>query len=1176
MVWRSLMCRVQHRRITVRQRSNVSSRGAALRALVFALAVLANSVSAHAVGPVADVQVISEETHGRIVLTFPGSSLLPEHKTRIANGVFVVEFSSPVSIDVQRVPVDLTKYVTVARSDPDGLGVRFALAQGTKVNTIEAGERLFIDFLPHGWQGMPPNLPPEVVAELARRAEEAIKKVEAAERLRKARELGAEVKLRVGEHPTFTRFVFGWNLPFTNSLERDGNSVTLTFDHVADLDLTEVKNLRPKGLKDITTKIDDARLSVIIELDKDVDVRGFLDGTDYVVDLTPPAEAPDAVNAAVQDAISKPEGGAQRISSSTSPLEEQERPVAANIAKAVPDPSRETRGNPEAPQRNKPQRAKFIRTQAQRIGETIRISFPFSKPVASAVFTRGNSLWIAFDTPVPIDTRTIHSALAGLYTDITMKRSGLLTTIRIDLNKKHLTTIGADGTSWVVTIGDMLLEPSRPLQVDRKVQPNGDTVLTVDIAGYASIHEIVDPVVGDKLHVVTALGPPRGLLKPQRFAELETLPSVHGIAIVGFTDDFRILGKDEDQIVLDQGNRGLSLSRKAAAAGIDLGFSKKLTNGQRAGYIDLNRDINSLGELAKALSTLRNQVVDVDEEGRNGARQRLAKFYLNQGMPFEALGLIKVIEENDAQIRSTHDFLIMRAAAQTLANRTESALSVLRKRELSSNPHAALWRTIAEASRRNWRSARKAAPVARSVIGEYPTRIQSDYILAAAESAIELNDFGAAAAQLAEISVEKLEPAQAARFNLLRGRVADVSGHAEEALTRLDQAASLEMGEPSVQAEYRSLRLRYRDGLMTAAKVIDRLDAIAAHWRGDETELKVLRFLAQLRVQTGDYRKAFEAMKSAVHAAPNADTARLIHEEMTAVFASLFLEDKANVMQPVDALSLYYDFREMTPVGRQGDEMVRKLAARLVDIDLLDQATELLQHQVDNRLKGAARAQIAADLASIHLLNDKPELALAVLSKTRQAELPHRLDRQRRLIEARAMSETGRVEQAIDLVRNLNDLEVGRLRANIYWRAGRWQKAGEALERLYGARWSEPLPLNERERIDVLKAAIAYSRADDQIGLDRLNSKYISKMSDSPHARAFDIVTRPIEAKGVDFLDVARQIAATDTLDAFLEEYRKQYMTAAISPENSDAADAPQPPQPDAVPDADPAETTNG
>ena len=46
----------------------------------------------------------------------------------------------------------------------------------------------------------------------------------------------------------------------------------------------------------------------------------------------------------------------------------------------------------------------------------------------------------------------------------------------------------------------------------------------------------------------------------------------------------------------------------------------------------------------------------------------------------------------------------------------------------------------------------------------------------------------------------------------------------------------------------------------------------------------------------------------------------------------------------VDALSLYYDFRDLTPIGRKGDEMIRTLADRLVALDLLDQALVIAPH----------------------------------------------------------------------------------------------------------------------------------------------------------------------------------------------------------------------------------------
>jgi len=44
-----------------------------------------------------------------------------------------------------------------------------------------------------------------------------------------------------------------------------------------------------------------------------------------------------------------------------------------------------------------------------------------------------------------------------------------------------------------------------------------------------------------------------------------------------------------------------------------------------------------------------------------------------------------------------------------------------------------------------------------------------------------------------------------------------------------------------------------------------------------------------------------------------------------------------------------------------------------------------LQYQVDNRLQGAARAQVATRLAVIYLMNHKPDKAQAVLRATRTA-----------------------------------------------------------------------------------------------------------------------------------------------------------------------------------------------
>ncbi len=180
---------------------------------------------------------------------------------------------------------------------------------------------------------------------------------------------------------------------------------------------------------------------------------------------------------------------------------------------------------------------------------------------------------------------------------------------------------------------------------------------------------------------------------------------------------------------------------------------------------------------------------------------------------------------------------------------------------------------------------------------------------------------------------------------------------------------------------------------MPRKDMIHELETLTTVWRGDETEVEGLKLLAHLYTEDSRYRDAFHVMRTAMMAHPNSDHTRKIQDEAAVTFDSLFLAGKGDALPPVEALGLFYDFRELTPIGRRGDEMIRRLADRLVAVDLLDQAAELLQHQVDHRLQGAARAQVATRLAIIYLMNRKPDRALATLQATRTVGAVERITR---------------------------------------------------------------------------------------------------------------------------------------------------------------------------------------
>src|SRR5690606_34813543 len=176
------------------------------------------------------------------------------------------------------------------------------------------------------------------------------------------------------------------------------------------------------------------------------------------------------------------------------------------------------------------------------------------------------------------------------------------------------------------------------------------------------------------------------------------------------------------------------------------------------------------------------------------------------------------------------------------------------------------------------------------------------------------------------------------------------------------------------------------------------LEALRWRWRGDAVELEVIRELGRLYLSQGLYREALTALKGAGPGMSRLRAAADLQADLSAAFRMLFLEGGADGMQPVQALGLFYDFRELTPIGADGDEMVRRLARRLVDVDLPDQAAELLKHQVDARLEGVAKAQVATDLARVYLMDRQPEAALQAIWGSRSTLLPSALNAERRAL----------------------------------------------------------------------------------------------------------------------------------------------------------------------------------
>ena len=771
-----------------------------------------------------------------------------------------------------------------------------------------------------------------------------------------------------------------------------------------------------------------------------------------------------------------------------------------------------------------------------RAGDNLRVNFPFGLPTPAAAFRRADLVWLVFDNEADIDLSAIARAFDPSIRRAWFERGkdgeGI---VRIRLARPRLASLQADGPGWVLTIGDTVTAPPIPLAIARGIVGKSRSSIIVPLDGAGKVHVMNDPAIGDRLMVITAPGPARGFLKSQDFVELHVLPSAQGVVLQPVADD--ITATIEPKTVTIGRPRGLTLS--ASAVG---GTQEQIAPGFRALTFDTQVwGFDRHAPYEERQSELIRLAASAPEAKRRQARFNLARFYLANEMAAEAIGVLEVAT---ADQRDSDDVTgsILKAIANVMLGRSDEALKELSGPKMADQQDAPIWRAIAYARQGKWTEAQASFKNVDAAIRALPVELQRMAMKEEMRSAIEVRDYAGASRVADEFETmgvpAQFEPVLA----VLTGRLYQALGRTTDALNSYRAAAAATFDRPSsAQGRLREIEMLLKSGDMPHKEAIHQLETLTTVWRGDETETEGLRMLAHLYTEDNRYRDAFHVMRTALLAHPNSDLTRQIQDEAAGTFESLFLSNKGDTLPPIEALGLFYDFRELTPIGRRGDEMIRRLADRLVGVDLLDQAAELLQHQVDNRLQGAARAQVATKLAIVYLMAHKPDRALATLQKTRSSELSNELRDQRLLLEARAMSETGRHELALEVIANIHSHEADRLRADVLWAAKHYRRAAEAIEKMYGERWRQFTPLTEAERADVLRAAIGYALSDEQIGLIRLREKYAAKMADGPDRRAFDVVTAPIGTSGQEFQTIARKVAATDTLDGFLRDLRARY-----------------------------------
>jgi len=1081
---------------------------------------------------------------------------------QLVDGVLVISFEKPFNVNVDALAKTLEPYVALVRRDADGKGLRLALKGPVRLKTTNLMVRHAFDLLPPSFRGDPPAV--------------ATPKLAAPNR---------ELSVLVSEREKSTRLQFDFPGRVDHSFRVNGDKLVVTFSKPAKVNLRRFTEDPPAWITGARSFAERDKLTIEFDIDPEAEFRDVSATGEIAVLLKEPKS--DATAVAEKDAVAaspprvavgeqaaqapppprvradeieferpKRKGGAASEPAKILPARKQDDVATAEMAAAVPPASKDGDVSPLRVADPLPEALRLGKSdltaalapvetatpavagvaRAQVFGSILRIELPFVKLPPAAVFRRGLAVWVVTESPTLMDLSAIEE-LPNVPVRVLSQAAEVapgVTAFRVAAPVSMSVSLSAAGDSWVLAIGHTVPELPERLQIIRQTTKE-QTRIRIPMPGLSQVLWLTDPDLQDRIAVVMGHAPARGLLDGRRFVDFAALPSRHGIAIQAVADDVDV-SVDGNEAVVSR-PQGLNVTKAKVIDALKPSPPGITTMLSPAAATYLSEAVVPDAALYPFLSKLISASAK-SPDGMSPQRIELARRYVANGFGAEALGVLRTIVHSDKAAEADVSFRVLRALANIEMARYPEALADLAIDSLGSDPHLALWRGLASAGARNWREARNNLVAAKQVLADYPPNWNARARIALAQAGLELGDSVAAKLALENIPSSGLSSAVKADLDLVRALTDSALDRKEQALEAFGRLERSPFRPVAARASLEATLANLGAEKVSRSEAIDRLERLRFQWRGDELELRTLRELGQLYVAENQLREAMKTMRLAVRHFGDSDEAREAAVQMTGMFESFFIGPQAEKLTPLDSLTLFYDYKELTPVGVRGDEMIRRLVERLVAVDLLPQAADLLQHQVDNRLEGVAKSAVAVRLAVIYLLDKQPSKALETIRGTRQTRLPDDLIEQRDLVEARAHSDTKDFDRALETLEAHTSEDAEQLRADILWDAQRWPEAAAKAEDILGESYAGDEPLDDLERMTLMRACVGYSLAGDGASLERVRSRFSAKMQASPDANAFAMLTSAPDVSSEDYRTLVKRIASVEMLEAFFNEFK--------------------------------------
>ena len=1134
------------------------------------------------------VRAALHDDFGRVAFSW---SSPVSHKSALRNGRLTVRFGRPIEASFGRVARSLGKYIASVTPGDDGQSVVFDLKGDFDAYSYDSGRAVIVEFADKS-----PSAADKPEAEKKAEAKPETAAPSDPEAASGASPDLPVVRVRSGRHPDYTRIVFDWPRKVAYSFKQVGGVATVTFERAARIDLGRVRSRRLPYIGGVRSRTGSDSVTVTLSVPATSKVRHFLAGQKVVLDirrpsgsekavpLPPPAAEGEATKAAkaesapktsptAEDTRETPSAAAKpgaKTAEAASPAALQVlKPAAEEIAakpapsgsgqptkltpvrsalsspgsQAAAAPSPQGILSPGTPSPLPPTPAAVTANASSDDVNAVTLRFDWDEPVGAAVFRRAGFLWVAFDRPTAIDIDQLRQAGGNIIKGIEQMGVPQATVLRMATLAGINPRLRRDGLAWLLDFRKQPIEAVTSITVKAQPESPVGARLFLPLPEPGAPIGVTDPEVGDNFVIVPVIPLGHGMGLEYIYPQVRFLPTSQGIVILPRNDEIRVRTM----------RQGIEISSSAELLISEVTAEDEAN--RREGMKSLTRILSLDRWKLKNINAFRGRkyellaaISQAKGNQRHAARLDLVRFFFANGFYAEALAILKEVARGRAEIEQDPEFRMLRGGTHYMLGRLQEAYNDFNLEALNVNDEAVFWRAIVRAAAGNMTDAAPDLARTGKIVRPYPKALKTPLGTMVIRTALEIGDLEQARHFLEILRLDKLTPAEESQFYFEEGRLMELAGDFDDAVSNWEKVIKGYHRPSRAKATVARIELLLKLNRMTPKEAIQDLEKLRFAWRGDEFEFTMLRRLGTLYLEEGLYRQGLDRLRKAATHYRTHEEAKQVTQQMSDTFTDLYLNDGADTLAPVTAIALYDEFKELTPAGVQGDEMIRKLADRLVGVDLLDRAATLLNSQVRFRLQGLEKARVGAQLALVHILDRKYQEALQVLDETAVPDMPDPLRIQQRHLRAKGLLGTDNREQALAVLKGDKTLDGELLLSEVYWTARNWNNAAQSLRRLI--RLSQAKPggaLDAKQASHVLNYAIALTLSGNERALSRVRGDYGAAMEKSSLKDAFKLITTPTPLGLTDPSQVSIRVKEVENFQTFMAAYRERLKNQSLS-----------------------------